>query len=137
MRGRIGFLSTVVGLFVTIHGVLTASRTGPAEAESQSELSSEIDNVVNQSLATGRFPGLTYPTLGPYAAQLADLYRGSPHALLWLQAGRPTPQAVAMIALLQNADRSHQIQFFGPCLHAWDSRRHVVREISQRFQSRL
>lgn len=52
----------------------------------------------------GTIAGLRRPALGTLATDLRTLYAATPDGFGWVQAGRPTTQAVAVIATLVHAD---------------------------------
>ena len=53
---------------------------------------------------SGRNADLRWPDFTPYKTEVAKLYETNGYSLLWVQNGRVRPQALAVIALLQNAD---------------------------------
>jgi murein L,D-transpeptidase YcbB/YkuD len=53
---------------------------------------------------SGRNADLRWPDFTPYKTEVAELYETNGYSLLWVQNGRVRPQALAVIALLQNAD---------------------------------
>jgi murein L,D-transpeptidase YcbB/YkuD len=53
---------------------------------------------------SGRNADLRWPDFTPYKTEVAKLYETNGYSLLWVQDGRVRPQALAVIALLQNAD---------------------------------
>jgi murein L,D-transpeptidase YcbB/YkuD len=53
---------------------------------------------------SGRNADLRGPDFTPYKTEVAKLYETNGYSLLWVQNGRVRPQALAVIALLQNAD---------------------------------
>jgi murein L,D-transpeptidase YcbB/YkuD len=53
---------------------------------------------------SGRNADLRWPDFTPYKTDVAKLYETNGYSLLWVQNGRVRPQALAVIALLQNAD---------------------------------
>src|ERR1700722_11335869 len=55
-------------------------------------------------VASGRNADLHWSDFTPYKAEVTKLYDTNGYSLLWVQNGRARPQALALIALLQNAD---------------------------------
>ena len=53
----------------------------------------------------GRLADLRWRNFSDYRGQLRDFYQPSDYALAWVSGNQPTPQALAFIQLLQNADR--------------------------------
>lgn len=54
-------------------------------------------------LSAGKLEGLHWPDFSPYKARVEELYNESGHRLVWLARSRPTPQALAMVRVLENA----------------------------------
>jgi hypothetical protein len=55
-------------------------------------------------VASGRLVTLRWPNFPDYRAQVESLYQRSGYATVWIHNGHPTPQALEMIAILQQAD---------------------------------
>jgi murein L,D-transpeptidase YcbB/YkuD len=55
-------------------------------------------------VASGRLVTLRWPNFTDYRAQVENLYRHSNYATVWIRSGHPTPQALEMISVLQQAD---------------------------------
>ncbi len=53
----------------------------------------------------GRLTDLRWRNFADYRSQLRDFYQPSDYALAWVTGNQPTAQALAMIQLLQNADK--------------------------------
>src|SRR5579872_437785 len=53
----------------------------------------------------GRLTDLRWRNFTDYRSQLRDFYQPSDYALAWVTGNQPTAQALAMIQLLQNADK--------------------------------
>ncbi|WP_263367800.1 L,D-transpeptidase family protein [Edaphobacter bradus] len=56
-------------------------------------------------VASGRLEDLRWPNLSDYRLHLTNFYRPSGYELAWVRDGEPTPQAVELIKILQDADR--------------------------------
>jgi murein L,D-transpeptidase YcbB/YkuD len=55
-------------------------------------------------VASGRLVTLRWPNFPDYRAQVESLYQRSGYATVWIHNGHPTPQALEMISILQQAD---------------------------------
>jgi murein L,D-transpeptidase YcbB/YkuD len=55
-------------------------------------------------VASGRLEILQWPNFSDYRIQLETLYQRSGYAPVWIRDGAPTPQALEMISILQQAD---------------------------------
>jgi len=49
-------------------------------------------------------PDLRWPNFAPYKSEFTKFYENSGHSLAWLQNGRPRPQALAVIEVLEKAN---------------------------------
>ncbi|MBZ5522380.1 MAG: L,D-transpeptidase family protein [Acidobacteriia bacterium] len=54
-------------------------------------------------IETGLLADLRWPDFSGYRAQVKNFYQSANCSLAWFEQGRPTPRALAMISLLQNA----------------------------------
>src|ERR1700746_1392153 len=113
-------VSRLLALTVSLCIVLGA---GPAR--SQSTVTPNCTGTANPELCTlierGELPSFGRPSFSAYKEQIQDFYAKNHSGLVWLQAGRPTSQAVAMIKVLQNAEMQglRTEDYDGP---AWDGR---------------
>jgi len=56
-------------------------------------------------VASGRLDDLRWPNFSDYRLHLTNFYRPSGYKLAWVRDGQPTPQALELIRILQDADR--------------------------------
>jgi murein L,D-transpeptidase YcbB/YkuD len=66
--------------------------------------STEGGRVIKQLVEESRMEELRWPDFNDYRRHLRNLYAPNGYALLWTAQGRPTPQALAVIALFEAAD---------------------------------
>src|SRR5580692_8130803 len=55
-------------------------------------------------VASGRLDDLRWPDFSDYRVHLTNFYRPSGYNLAWIRDGEPTPQAIELIGILQDAD---------------------------------
>lgn len=91
-------------LFVTFltHNHLFVS----AGAFSDARPASQDSSLLREIITSGRLSDLRWPDFSDYRAHLQSFYEPSSFSLLWIDQGRPTPQALAIIEVLQQADRN-------------------------------
>jgi L,D-transpeptidase YcbB len=76
-----------------------ASKTAaPAKPESAAALLSDI-------VAGGRLEELRWPNFSDYRSHLVNFYRPSQYQPAWVRDGQPTPQAMELIQILEDANR--------------------------------
>ena len=56
-------------------------------------------------VASGHLDDLRWPDFSDYRSHLTNFYRPSGYKLAWIHDGEPTPQALELIQILQDADR--------------------------------
>ena len=80
-------------------------RSNPSRmnASSRQELE-ESRTTLRATVASGRLEILRWPNFSDYRLQLETLYQRSGYAPVWIRNGSPTPQALEMISILQQAD---------------------------------
>jgi L,D-transpeptidase YcbB len=60
--------------------------------------------VLRAIIGAGRLEDLRWPNFSGYRGHVDDFYRRSDYSLAWIGKGRPTPQGLEMIEILQQAD---------------------------------
>jgi L,D-transpeptidase YcbB len=105
-RGRIAvwllFTSLVVspnrlgGYLFSYDRVTTATTDGSTEAS----------NALREIIASGQLTDLRWPNFSDYRSHLQNFYGPTSYGLAWLHAGRPTPQALTIIEVLERADQN-------------------------------
>ncbi len=92
-------------------GALLAGAVLPAPAATE-PAQAALPPAASAAIDAGRLAGLRWPDFSDYTKWVAGFYDARGGALAWTAAGRPTPQARALIAQLEAAD--------GKGLHAGD-----------------
>jgi L,D-transpeptidase YcbB len=95
----------VAGLLVTFltHNHLFVSAGQPF---SYARPASQDSSVLREIITSGRLDDLRWPDFSDYRAHLQSLYEPSSFSLLWIDHGRPTSQALAIIQVFEQADRN-------------------------------
>lgn len=68
-------------------------------------LSPEGEAALRGWIAAGILRDLRWPNFNDYRPHLKNFYEPTGHALAWVRDGKPTPQALAIIEVFQQADR--------------------------------
>jgi L,D-transpeptidase YcbB len=79
-------------------------KTSPA-ATSATQKPDGVADRLSAIVASGRLKDLRWPDFSDYRQHLTNFYRPSGYRLAWIRDGEPTPQAVELIRILQDADR--------------------------------
>lgn len=112
MRGQSKFrkhatFRTVAVLLFLLATALAASaqhKVGwPSPPPAPREVDPQQRAIVRTFLRAGRLGDLRWPNFSDYRADLQKFYAELNYAPAWLRDGRPTPQALQMIAMLQQA----------------------------------
>ena len=88
------FVVCPVDAWVEVHAQMTAGQK--LNAEGEAALQRIIDSAQN--------PELRWPDFHPYQTEVKDFYARSGSTLGWVRDRKPTPQALAMIALFTDSD---------------------------------
>jgi len=78
-------------------------QSGPSSAETSNRLGPQSQAFLHTVLDAGNLPDLRWPDFTDYRYDLEKFYAGSGWTLVWVKEWRATPQALALIASLQNA----------------------------------
>lgn len=73
---------------------------------SDARRASSQGSFLREIITSGRLTDLRWPDFSDYRDHLKSLYEPTSFGLLWIREGRPTPQALAIIEALQEADRN-------------------------------
>jgi murein L,D-transpeptidase YcbB/YkuD len=84
--------------------VQVAAQEEQAPSAAEQQLSAAGVTELDSILSAGRLDGLRWPDFSPYKARVEELYRESGDRLVWIERSQPTPQALAMIRVLENAE---------------------------------
>jgi L,D-transpeptidase YcbB len=91
--------------------LLTASawaqpiRNPPAAKSPTAQKPEGVAARVSAVISSGRLEALRWPTFTDYRAHLINFYRPSGYQLAWVHDGQPTPQALELIQILEDADK--------------------------------
>jgi L,D-transpeptidase YcbB len=115
IRGR-RFIA-IAGSGLLAAGIIVACKeSAPASASIKQELAPAPIQVTGQALSpagvdalhamrdAGRIPDLKWPDFMPYKSEFGEFYGGNGYSLGWVKNGKVTPQGLAMIEVLKNAD---------------------------------
>jgi L,D-transpeptidase YcbB len=69
------------------------------------KLSPEGVATLHSIIDTAHDPDLRWPNFPPYRSEVENFYQTDGYSLAWIQGGKPTPQALSLIRMLQDADQ--------------------------------
>jgi L,D-transpeptidase YcbB len=112
-RIRSGFAQaiTILALLVCIGAVATRPCLANAAAVAQEPpitgqtLSPDGLATLHNIIGAGNLPDLRWPDFSPYRGVVESFYAAGNYSLAWIRDGKPTPQALALIAVLQSAEK--------------------------------
>jgi len=80
--------------------------TGEARmARTPESLSAAGEQELRSVVASGRLSDLQWPNFSGHSAAVNEFYDQAGYRLGWIQSGKPTPQAMELIAILEEADQ--------------------------------
>ncbi len=82
-------------------GAAQESQAAPAPEQ---QLSAAGVAELHSILSAGKLDGLRWPDFSPYKTRVDELYAENGDRLVWIGLSRPTPQALAMIRVFENAE---------------------------------
>src|SRR5215470_16695404 len=100
-----------VGLLATAcSGSFSPSGSSTKEALAQAQgtattLSAAGEQELRGIVASGRLEDMQWPNFSDYGVSVKEFYDEAAYKLGWSQGGKATPQALEMIALLEDADQ--------------------------------
>jgi murein L,D-transpeptidase YcbB/YkuD len=102
---RLATLSVAVTLVALLVQPTQSAEVSPTPASRASTLApaTPLQNEMVALINSGSLPDLERPTFSAYQEQLNQFYQQGGYALAWLRDRRPSPQALAMIAELKQA----------------------------------
>ena len=107
-RQRLEIASLLLAAFVLLDGLAFAqvgkSPAGARDAGSTPRLTGPAARL-SRIVASGHLEDLRWPNFSDHRSQLESFYRLSDYDLAWIRDGQPTPQAIELIHVLQDADR--------------------------------
>ena len=78
----------------------TAAGTAVAQQSGASDVSSQLRGIAS----AGQLPELRWPDFSDYREHVRNFYQPSGYTPAWIRDGQPTPQALAIIEILKQAD---------------------------------
>ena len=88
-------LTFLTRLFVSVGQTFSGAR--PASSDG---------SLLREIISSGRLTDLRWPDFSDYRKHVQSLYEPTSFGLLWIDRGRPTPQALAIIEVFEEADRN-------------------------------
>jgi murein L,D-transpeptidase YcbB/YkuD len=98
MRGTYIEREKAVAWWLLIAGTVTLA---VAQPNGTSGVSAELRGIAS----AGQLPDLRWPDFSDYGTHVQTFYQSSEYTPAWIRDGQPTPQALAIIELLKQADR--------------------------------
>jgi len=98
----VGLLATACTGGVSRPG--SATKGAPSEQGAAEALSAAGEQELRRIVASGRLDDMQWPNFSDYGTSVKEFYDEAAYKLGWSQGGKPTPQALEMIVLLENAD---------------------------------
>ena len=96
-------LLVAAGCGRTLHNTFEANDTLQARTQPQ-RLTDTGETVLQKLLDAGELPDLEQPNFSEYQIQVRTFYDNLGRALAWIQQGKPTPQALAIVRALRGAE---------------------------------
>lgn len=96
-------LAAALICFGAVAAGLSPGADGASAGDLQS-LSPQAAASLQALVESGHLPDLRWPDFSDYRAHVKDFYEPAGYRLGWVRGGQPTPQAAAVIALLEAAD---------------------------------
>jgi murein L,D-transpeptidase YcbB/YkuD len=110
MNGRHMTFQAASGLFAVIALALGISaqdhsgRSNPEQVSATALSQGSPRTALHAIIGAGRLEDLRWPNFPDYRVHVENFYRHSDYSLAWVRQERPTPQALDMIEILQQAD---------------------------------
>ena len=106
-RLETAILLLVASLLLSRPTSARVSQSSPAAIPAKGSYTHKPEGVaarLSAIVASGRLEDLRWPNFSDYRPQLATFYRPSGYQPAWVRDGEPTPQAIELIKILQDAD---------------------------------
>lgn len=101
------WLAAIVLLFIAQGNSQAKQARSPSQpartADAFEPLSPSGQTELRAILAEGKLFELRWPNFSPYRTSVTEFYRSTGYRLAWTADGRPTPQALSMIRVFENA----------------------------------
>jgi hypothetical protein len=110
MNGRHMTFQAASGLFAVIVLALGISaqdhsvQSNPGQVSPTALPQGSPRAALHAMIGAGQLEDLRWPNFPDYRVHVEKFYRHSDYSLAWVRQGRPTPQALDMIEILQQAD---------------------------------
>lgn len=120
------FLASLVGVACRSDAPAQMQSAAVPNAAPQ-KLSADGEATLRGIVDTAKDPDLRWPDFPPYQNEVKKLYEGLGYTLVWIRGGQPTPQALAVINLIKDADTKGIVadDYGGP---RWDGRVEKLRQ---------
>jgi murein L,D-transpeptidase YcbB/YkuD len=115
----VGLVSVTLGVNPSVAGYSAADARPPIGVKTSS--AQDIGPALRQIIASGRLSDLRWPDFPDYQVPLENFYKLLGYDLVWIRGTRATPQARAMIEVLQQAD-SKGLRSEDYDANRWDAR---------------
>ena len=99
-----GLVLLSAGAAIRLRGVVLAAGGPQQTSATGQELSPDGVATLHRIIDAGIVPGMRWPDFSPYRKVVESFYAAGNYSLAWVQAGKPTRQALAVTAVLQKAD---------------------------------
>ena len=137
------FAATAQGVVVSIlfggligNSGLNGGFLPPGQNVGAPETSAQTENEIRDIVTAGQLFDLRWPDFSDYRQHLNDFYSASGYGLAWIREGQATPQARAVIEVLQKADNKglNSADYDGD---RWNARLQQLDQSSARFDVAL
>ena len=108
MRSRRRLEITILLLIASMPHASAQARKTPAATSKKASSTQKPEGAsarLSAIVASGRLDDLRWPNFSDYRLQLTNFYRPSGYKAAWIRDDQPTPQALELIRILQDADR--------------------------------
>jgi murein L,D-transpeptidase YcbB/YkuD len=105
---RLAIVTLLLVAPLRFSGQTPAQKKIPAATTTKAASTQKLDGAsarLNAIVASGNLADLRWPDFSDYKTHLTNFYRPTGYKLAWIQDGQPTPQAIKLINILQDADR--------------------------------
>jgi L,D-transpeptidase YcbB len=103
-RSRPGLALLLMAASILCGGLAFAQAHKPPPAASAQKLEGAAARL-SAIVASGRLTDLRWPNFSHYRSQVTGFYKPFTYETAWVRNGQPTEQALALVKILQNADR--------------------------------
>ncbi len=90
---------------ITCFAAIVATGSPGARQSVQLSASPQIQETLRSIIGAGHHPELRWPDFALYKVEVMKFYESAGYSLVWINGRKPTPQALAVIGILQKADQ--------------------------------